>query len=247
MRIQTLAFDVYGTLIDTMGVVKALEKRYGNYAPKLAREWRNKQLEYTFRRALMKDYMPFSVCTREALEYLDAVHCVTAGNKQALDVKEIEDLMQVYSSLPPFAEVKETIKMVKSSGYKCWAFSNGETDVVTKLLKQAGIWDSFTGLVSVDEVRSFKPEQKVYEHFCKKSHSKSEECILISSNPFDILGAMNSNWRAIWLNRDEQRPFEIWRSISNDGKNNIKTFIPNHTISHLNQLTDWLKAENPKY
>ncbi len=71
-----LAFDVYGTLIDTHGVVTELEERLGasgkaELAAEFSRRWRDKQLEYSFRRGLMGAYVAFSQCTREALEFTD--------------------------------------------------------------------------------------------------------------------------------------------------------------------------------
>jgi 2-haloacid dehalogenase len=49
----TLAFDVYGTLIDTHGVVSALQALIGDKAKDFSHSWREKQLEYSFRRGLM--------------------------------------------------------------------------------------------------------------------------------------------------------------------------------------------------
>ncbi|MCP3957924.1 MAG: HAD-IA family hydrolase, partial [bacterium] len=65
----TLAFDVYGTLIDAHGVKVALERLVGDKAPEFSRIWREKQIEYSFRRALMKNYEDFPVCTSQALDY----------------------------------------------------------------------------------------------------------------------------------------------------------------------------------
>ena len=64
----TLAFDVYGTLIDTQGVTAALAPHAGGRAADFSRAWRDKQLEYSFRRGLMKSYRNFAVCTAEALD-----------------------------------------------------------------------------------------------------------------------------------------------------------------------------------
>ena len=65
----TIAFDVYGTLIDTQGVVSELRALAGDRADVFAQTWREKQLEYTFRRGLMRRYENFAVCTRQALDY----------------------------------------------------------------------------------------------------------------------------------------------------------------------------------
>ena len=64
----TLAFDVYATLIDTHGVIVALEKHVGAKAHDFSRTWREKQLEYSFRRGLMQNYENFAVCTSNALD-----------------------------------------------------------------------------------------------------------------------------------------------------------------------------------
>lgn len=38
----TLAFDVYGTLIDTHGIINALEEHVGDKASEFSRTWRDK-------------------------------------------------------------------------------------------------------------------------------------------------------------------------------------------------------------
>ena len=65
----TLAFDVYGTLIDTRGITSALEGLVGDRAARFADLWRSKQLEYSFRRGLMGAYQDFSVCTAQSLAH----------------------------------------------------------------------------------------------------------------------------------------------------------------------------------
>jgi len=47
MTTTTLAFDVYGTLIDTSGVVETLEPILGERATGFSDLWRAKQLEYS--------------------------------------------------------------------------------------------------------------------------------------------------------------------------------------------------------
>lgn len=64
---HAIAFDIYGTLIDIQAVLARLIELVGNKAPAISRAWRQKQLEYSFRRGLMGDYCDFSVCTRQAL------------------------------------------------------------------------------------------------------------------------------------------------------------------------------------
>ena len=70
---KTLAFDVYGTLIDTHGLVDQLSLHLGESATAFSQTWRDKQLEYSFRRGLMGHYDSFAVCTRQALDYSPSV------------------------------------------------------------------------------------------------------------------------------------------------------------------------------
>ena len=199
-----LAFDVYGTLIDTHGVTEALEQYAGADAGQFSRAWREKQLEYAFRRGLMRQYRDFSVCTSNALDYTCMLHKVelSAAQKQAL--------LKVYSVLPVFDDVKLGLSRIKESGFSLYAFSNGTAQAVELLLGNAGIREFFSGIVSVDEVRSFKPDPAVYRHFLKQTASVESDAWLISGNAFDVLGAMSVGMRSAWLQRSPDMLFDPW-------------------------------------
>src|SRR6202043_2887686 len=67
-----LAFDVYGTLIDPFHMEEHLRAPFGGRAKDASELWRSKQVEYSFRRALMKKYQNFDVCTEQALRFVSA-------------------------------------------------------------------------------------------------------------------------------------------------------------------------------
>src|SRR5271169_5716961 len=67
-----LAFDVYGTLIDPFRMEEHLRSAFGEKAREASELWRSKQIEYSFRRALMKKYRNFDECTAEALRFVSA-------------------------------------------------------------------------------------------------------------------------------------------------------------------------------
>lgn len=64
-----LGFDVYGTLVDPLTLADPLRALVGEHAVLFAELWQRKQLEYSFRRGLMRRYVDFDVCTRQALRY----------------------------------------------------------------------------------------------------------------------------------------------------------------------------------
>lgn len=200
----TLAFDVYGTLIDTHGVAVELEKHVGGKAAEFSRMWREKQLEYSFRRGLMQRYEHFGVCTAQALDYTDA------SFKTSLSPQAKEFLLQAYRVLPAFDDVREGLARAQESGFRMFAFSNGCADAVEGLLAHAGIRDFFLGVVSVDEVQSLKPDPAVYRHFLQRSGADGANAWLISSNPFDVIGAVSSGMRAAWVRRSSEAVFDPW-------------------------------------
>lgn len=205
-----LAFDVYGTLIDTHGVVTELKERLGalgkgELAAEFSRRWRDKQLEYSFRRGLMGAYVPFGRCTLEALEYTDRAlqTCLADVDK--------EHLMAVYARLPAFAETAGALERLTREGVRCVAFSNGTREAVEGLLDQAGIRGHFDEVVSVDEVKRFKPDPAVYAHLRHRLDGvASGDTWLISSNPFDVIGAHHAGLRAVWVRRSPDAPFDPW-------------------------------------
>lgn len=200
----TLAFDVYGTLVDTGGVIDALEAVAGDRAGEFSDTWRSKQLEYAFRRGLMRDYVDFSTCTRQALDYTCAVY--------GLDLKDRErgELMDVYTCLPAFTDVPGSLATLTEQGFRLYAFSNGSAGAVEQLLVNAGIRGHFLGVISVEAVQSFKPDPVVYEYFLRQSGALARESWLISGNPFDVLGAMNTGMNAAWLNRSGKAILDPW-------------------------------------
>lgn len=206
---QVLAFDVYGTLIDTHGVVAELETRLGvsdkaELAAEFSRRWRDKQLEYSFRRSLMGAYVPFSQCTLEALEFTDR-----ALQTRLSDVDK-DHLMSVYGRLPAFPEAPEALTRLVESGVRCVAFSNGTGAAVSSLLDQAGILDQFEAVISVDEVKRFKPDPAVYAHLRNRLEVAPGDTWLISSNPFDVIGARHAGLHAAWVRRSLDAPFDPW-------------------------------------
>ena len=215
-----LAFDVYGTLIDTDGVVVKLQEFVGDTAEEFSRVWREKQLEYSFRRGLMRTYENFGVCTRQALDYTNVFFDagLTAHQKAAL--------LTEYRSLPAFNDVQESLVGLKADGHSLYAFSNGTADAIEALLLAAGIRDLFDGVVSVDDCQTFKPNPDVYEHLLKTVATSAGETWLISSNPFDVIGAVSSGLRGVWVRRFSESTFDPWG------------IEPTVTISSLRSLGD---------
>lgn len=215
----TLAFDVYGTLIDTSGIQTALGEAVGNadLGQRLTRRWRDKQLEYSFRKALMDHYQPFSTCTRQALRFTLA----EAG--LSIEPAQEEALMAAYRHLPAFEDASTLLAQLETLPVRAFAFTNGEASVATDLLEHADLLDHLEGIVSVEMIRTFKPDTRVYQHFLDTTDATPNRTWLISGNPFDILGARAAGWHTAWIQRGDA-VFDPWGSA------------PDITLHHLIDL-----------
>jgi len=200
----TLAFDVYGTLIDPLGISKQLEEIIGGEAPAFTKAWREKQIEYLFRRALGRDYQPFSICTAQALDYAALSFDVSLSKDDRLS------LLAAYRELPAYDGVPETLRRLKDAGCRNFAFSNGQPEDLEYLLAHAGLDSVLDGIVSVHDIQSYKPDPDVYAHFLATTNSKKEDTWLVSGNPFDVIGAHTAGWETAWVRRNPDILFDPW-------------------------------------
>jgi 2-haloacid dehalogenase len=199
-----IAFDIYGTLINPHGVVDELERHLGDSAQAFSNVWRDKQLEYSFRRGLMRCYANFPTCTRQALDYTDSLL------QTSLDDSVKDSLMELYRKLPAFDDVPASLRALSDQGLRLFGFSNGTADAVSGLLQHAQIDEFFEGVVSVDDIQTFKPDPDVYRHFAKVTATDMDRCWLVSSNAFDVIGAISVGMKAAWLQRSDSVVFDPW-------------------------------------
>lgn len=181
-----------------------LETFAGENAAALSKLWRQKQLEYSSRRALIKRYCSFAECTAEALEFACNAFQVAPSEQQR------QALLDGYRKLPAFPDVSGGLERAQAAGFRLYAFSNGLASNVESVLNHAGVRKYFLDIVSVDEVRSFKPDPEVYHHFLQRAESSAEKSWLISSNPFDVTGARAVGMQAIWVQRSTDAVFDPW-------------------------------------
>jgi 2-haloacid dehalogenase len=188
-----LGFDVYGTLVDPFGMERQLASLSGDRGSDICALWRQKQLEYSFRRGLMRCYENFDACTERALSF--AVETF----KVELSEAARQQLLNDYLNLPAFPDVLPALETLKSSGCKLLAFSNGVEKSLRTLLCNTGVQPYLEGVVSVDDIKTFKPNPDVYAHLVSRGGRSREETWLVSSNPFDVIGAKAAHLNAAWV------------------------------------------------
>jgi 2-haloacid dehalogenase len=188
---EAFVFDAYGTLYDVYSVTARCDSCWPGKGAPLAQLWRAKQLEYTWQRSLMQRYAPFSTVTREALAYA----CEALGLE--LSVAQMEGLMAEYLDLSVYPDVSSTLDKLPAK--KRAILSNGSPDMLAPLVKNSGL--AFDAVISVDELKIFKPAPQVYDLAVRKLGTRKEKIGFVSSNCWDALGAKSYGFDVYWINR----------------------------------------------
>jgi 2-haloacid dehalogenase len=222
----TLAFDVYGTLVNPAGMADHLAQDVGVNAGAFSALWREKQLEYSFRRGLMQNYVGFSVCTADAFEF------TCRQFRVAISTERRSELMRLYQHLPAFEDAPQALKSLQHS-FRLFAFSNGRAEDVAAVLSNARLRNYLDGIVSVDDVKSFKPNPAVYAYARRATGAWSSSLWLVSSNPFDVIGARSAGLDAAWVRRSDEMVYDPWG------------IEPSVTVRTLSELAKVLPSEPP--
>ncbi len=197
--ITTLVFDAYGTLFDITSAARRAATEAGGEAlaqawPRLAADWRRKQLEYTWLRTMTGTYADFATVTAQSLDW-------------ALDAHNLRDpalrarLLSLYEELNTFPEVPEVLANLKASGYRLAILSNGTPAMLDAATKAAGLADAFNAILSVDPLRLYKPAHQVYALVERHLGAKPAQTLFVSSNGWDIAGAAHFGLWTAWVNR----------------------------------------------
>jgi len=201
MPITTCIFDAYGTLFDVNGAAREAAAQPGNEAlaecwPQLAFDWRRKQLEYTWLRAITREHRDFWRVTKDSLDWALAV--------QGLDEDESlrDTLLNLYMTLPPFEEVPKVLEALKLLGLHTAILSNGTPDMLDAAVASAGLDDTLDDVLSVETVGIYKPAPEVYGLVGERFRCARDEVLFVSSNGWDASGAKGYGFITAWVNRN---------------------------------------------
>jgi len=192
MKPLAFIFDAYGTLFDVYSIIQRSWQIPGDL-PALSILWRQKQIEYTWRRALMKSYADFWQVTGEALRWAVVKLQIKASER------DLSSLMEAYLSPGLFADVQSGLDALRA--YPLAILSNGSPKMLDAAVRANGLDTRFAHLISVDGVRTYKPSPEVYELGTKAFGASADKILFVSSNAWDIAGAKAFGYRVCWCNR----------------------------------------------
>ena len=216
-NIKAIIFDAYGTLFDVNSAAKKCKGKIGDKWEGFANYWRTTQLEYTWLRSLMNRHKDFWQVTEDSLD----------KSMQAfkIDSSMRNELLDLYKVLSTFPEVKEVLNKLKKKNYKLAILSNGTPSLLKELVKSNNLDNIFDDIFSIEEVKTYKPDPKVYNIPIKKYQIQKNEVAYLSANTWDVSAGGNYGFNPVWLNRNNS----IFDNLD---------YVPKYQVKHLGGLLD---------
>lgn len=222
-------FDAYGTLFDVTSATRivANEEEYSsfpNHSVKVSNSWRIKQLEYSWLRNIMHEYIDFWQITKDALDF-------ALEENQIKNEKLRQRLLDVYWNLSAYPEAQDVLTTLKANNIQTGILSNGSKQMLNSAVVSANLKNYLDKIISIDGIKIYKPDPKVYQMVLDQFNCKIEEVLFISSNGWDIAGASKFGFTTLWVNRN---------LIPKDRL----TFMPNKITNNLSTIPNILKELN---
>lgn len=199
-------FDAYGTLFDVHSAVARLAEIVGPDAERISALWRQKQLEYTWTRSLMRRYADFWQVTEEALD-----HALASFDRRDGTVRQT--LLDAYRKLDAYPDVREALDGYRRQGLHVAVFSNATLAMLNTALTAAGLDDLVDTVYSVHALEVFKPDVQVYAAAAQAFGTAPSSIVFHSSNGWDAAGAASCGWRALWINRTGRPQEYPWMRV----------------------------------
>ncbi|GFE63041.1 haloacid dehalogenase type II [Litoreibacter roseus] len=199
MPITTCIFDAYGTLFDVTAAARQAATEPGRDAlascwQALATDWRLKQLQYTWLRAITGAHTDFWQVTQDGLDW--------AMESQGLSDTDLRArLLQLYWELEAYPEVPVMLSALKTAGLSTAILSNGSPEMLDGAVKSAGLSDVLDDVLSVESVGIFKPDSSVYQLVLDRFKCSTENVLFVSSNGWDAASAAGFGFVTSWVNR----------------------------------------------
>ena len=222
-KAKAIIFDAYGTLFDVNSAANSCKKEIGENWESFSNYWRTTQLEYTWLRSLMDRHKDFWTITEDSLD--------KSMKKFNINLSLKKDLLSLYKKLSTFPEVMDVLKKLKNEKVKLAILSNGTYELLEELIVRNHLENIFDDIFSIEDVKVFKPNSKVYNLPIKRYNFEKDEIFFLSSNTWDVSGAGNFGFNAIWVNRNHS----IFDNLD---------FKPKIEIKNLLELIDIVKIKS---
>lgn len=196
-RPSVVAFDVVGTLFSLEPVSRRLTE--AGFAETALAEWFSRFLHASVALDVAGVFVPFREVATATLEVMAAERGLASPRSAA------EKVIEGISELPAHADVRPAFQGLRDAGIRIVALTNGSAQATRHLLRQASLETFVERIVSIEEVRHWKPRLEVYLHAASVAGVLPGLMCLVAAHAWDILGADHAGLLTAWIARKEKK------------------------------------------
>lgn len=192
IRPTVIAFDV----IETLFPLEPLRRRLvdAGQPGHLLEVWFNRLLRDAVVLVATDGYRPFGEIAASALR---------ATAPEPLDDDAIATVLAGFAELDPHPDVAPAMQRAGEAGIRMVTLTNGSARNTTALLQRAGVDRHIEQVLSVDDVRRWKPSPQIYQHAATSTGVPPEHIALVAAHAWDTHGAHNAGLTTGWVTRLE--------------------------------------------
>jgi 2-haloacid dehalogenase len=197
-RPRVVAFDV----VETTFSLETLRPRLAGLGlpPASLETWFARTLRDAFALAVTNTYAEFRDIAAATLQALAREH----GREPAQNA--LDDVLSGFGELDPHPEAVEAFATLRNAGVRVAALSNGAAATTRKLLDRAGMAPLVDRVISVAEIRQWKPRRDIYLHAASVLGVPPAELALVATHAWDVHGAKCAGLIAGFVARGQPFP-----------------------------------------
>ena len=216
-KIKAIAFDVFGTVVDWHGGVRAeaaaLAGKHGikgDWA-QFASDWRaGYPVAMNRVRSGELAWTRIDGLHRIILEQVAAQHGLGE-----LPPADLDELNRAWHRLPAWPDTVEGLSLLKKS-YTITTLSNGNFSLLTEMAKRAGLpWDC---VISAELFHHYKPDPETYLGCADLLGLEPHELMLAACHPEDLRAARHLGLRTGYVERAHEHGEQAWLPQMEDGE-----------------------------
>lgn len=190
--VDAVFFDLFGTLLSLAPLDEACDRLSPGRGAEIAARWRARQLEASWLRTAMEQWVDFDVVTLEALQ----TTVQEVGVSGSADESVLHEVADVFIKLPLVDGASEAVQGLRSAGLVTGILTNASSRALGRVSARIPPMDHY---LSVDAARKFKPHPSVYQLAVDATRLTAKQIGFVTANGWDAAGAAAFGFRVAWL------------------------------------------------
>lgn len=198
---DTLFFDVNETLLDTTELNQVVAQRLGD-RPERTEAWFTSVLHHSLVESVTGSWHSFGDIAETVLKMTASRYGVTLP-------EEATPLADIIAAMPPHPDVAAGLTALQQQGFTLVALTNSSAALAEQQLSSAGLAPLFARILSVEQVKVYKPDLRVYQWAMKEMGKPSAECMMVAAHGWDVGGAKRAGMKTAFITRKGQSPYPL--------------------------------------